>query len=173
MKKFPHYRQLDAMDCGPTCLRMIAKFYGRNYSLQTLREKSYITREGVSMLGISEAAEAIGFRTTGVRVTTKQLKEDVPLPCILHWNQRHFVVLYDIKEKKGETKYFIADPATQCVRFDEKELHNCWVSTVAGGDESGTALLLNPSPEFYTHDEEDSGKTHRGLFFFSAILISL
>ena len=166
MKKFPHYCQLDSMDCGPTCLRMIAKFYGKSYSLQTLRDKSYITREGVSMLGISEAAEAIGFRTTGVRVTTEQLKKDIPLPCILHWNQRHFVVLYDIKIKKGKAKYYIADPASQCIWYDEKELHKCWVSTVASGEESGTALLLNPSPEFYTHDEGDSGKTHHRLSFY-------
>ena len=87
MNTFPHYLQLDAMDCGPTCLRMIAKYYGKNYSLQTLRERSFITREGVSMLGISDAAESIGFRTSGVRITLKQLEEDVPLPCILHWNQ--------------------------------------------------------------------------------------
>lgn len=95
MKTFTHYLQLDAKDCGPTCLRMIAKHYGKEYSLQTLRERSYITREGVSMLGVSEAAESIGFRTIGVRITLKQLQEDTPLPCILHWRQNHFVVCYD------------------------------------------------------------------------------
>lgn len=83
-KSFPHYTQLDAMDCGPTCLRMIAKYYGKTYSLQTLRAHSFISREGVSMLGISDAAEFIGFRTSGVRISFKQLVEDVPLPCILH-----------------------------------------------------------------------------------------
>lgn len=77
------------MDCGPTCLRMIAKFYGKSYSLQTLRARSFISRNGVSMLGISDAAESIGFRTSGVRVSFEQLAEDVPLPCILHWNQSH------------------------------------------------------------------------------------
>ena len=92
IKKFPHYLQPDSMDCGPTCLRMIAKHYGKNFSLQTLRARSFITREGVSMLGISDAAEFIGFRTTGVRISFAQLLEDVPLPCILHWNQNHFVV---------------------------------------------------------------------------------
>ncbi|WP_349967946.1 cysteine peptidase family C39 domain-containing protein, partial [Phocaeicola massiliensis] len=101
MKTFPHYLQLDAMDCGPTCLRMIARYYGKNYSLQTLRERSFITREGVSMPGISDAAESIGFRTSGVRITLKQLEEDVPLPCILHWNQNHFVVCYDIRKKRN------------------------------------------------------------------------
>ena len=96
IKTFPHFVRLDAMDCGPTCLRMIAKYYGRNYSLQYLRERSFITREGVSMLGISDATEAIGFRTIGV-ISLEQLKNDVPLPCILHWNQNHFVVLYRVK----------------------------------------------------------------------------
>ena len=98
IKPFPHYLQLDAMDCGPTCLRMIAKYYGRSYSLQTLRERSFISREGVSMLGISDAAETIGFRSSGVRITIDQLIDDVPLPCILHWNQSHFVVLYRKKK---------------------------------------------------------------------------
>ena len=106
MKRFPHYIQLDAMDCGPSCLRMIAKYYGKTYSLQTLRARSFITREGVSMLGISDAAEFIGFRTSGVRITFKQLVEDVPLPCILHWNQNHFVVCYDIRKS--------ASPGTPC-----------------------------------------------------------
>ena len=109
MKRFPHYIQLDAMDCGPSCLRMIAKYYGKTYSLQTLRARSFITREGVSMLGISDAAEFIGFRTSGVRITFKQLVEDVPLPCILHWNQNHFVVCYDIRKKKDGYWVSVAD----------------------------------------------------------------
>ncbi|MDR0829083.1 MAG: hypothetical protein LBN95_03100, partial [Prevotellaceae bacterium] len=95
-KSFPLYTQLDAMDCGATCLRMISKFYGKIYSNQFLREKSFITREGVSMLGISEAAESIGFRTQGVKIDVGALRA-TPLPCILHWNQNHFVVLYKIK----------------------------------------------------------------------------
>ena len=116
MKRFPHYIQLDAMDCGPSCLRMIAKYYGKTYSLQTLRARSFITREGVSMLGISDAAEFIGFRTSGVRITFKQLVEDVPLPCILHWNQNHFVVCYDIRKKKDGYWVSVADPASQLCR---------------------------------------------------------
>ena len=86
-EKFPFYIQLDVMDCGPACLRMIAKFYGRHYSLQTLRDRSFITREGVSMLGISDAAESIGMRTAGVRISTEKLVEEAILPCILHWHQ--------------------------------------------------------------------------------------
>ena len=101
--KFPIYRQLDAMDCGPTCLRMIAKFYGKNYSLQTLRTKCHITREGVSMLGISDAAELIGFRTEGVKLTWEQLRDNIPFPLIVHWKQRHFVVVYNIKKNRRST----------------------------------------------------------------------
>lgn len=85
-RPFPYYSQLDAMDCGPSCLRMIAEYYGRTYSLQNLREKSFITREGVSMLGVSDAAENIGFRSTGIRTTIDKLITQIPLPCILHWN---------------------------------------------------------------------------------------
>ncbi len=106
LSSFPHYLQLDAMDCGPSCLRMIAKYYGKSYSLQTLRARSFITREGVSMLGISDAAESIGFRTSGVRISLEQLKEDVPLPCILHWNQNHFVVCYDINVARKFVRHF-------------------------------------------------------------------
>ena len=134
-KNIPHYFQLDAMDCGPTCLRMIARYYGKNYSLQTLRERSFITREGVSMPGISDAAESIGFRTSGVRITLKQLEEDVPLPCILHWNQNHFVVCYDIRKKRNGYRFHIADPASQNVIYTEQEMKKCWLVTRTEGDE--------------------------------------
>ena len=91
---FPHYTQLDSMDCGPTSLRIVAQYYGRHYSLQNLRERCHLTREGVSLLGISDAAESIGFRTTGVKITWEQLRDAALLPCIVHWNQQHFVVVY-------------------------------------------------------------------------------
>ena len=113
------------MDCGPTCLRMIAKYYNKSYTLQSLRERSFITREGVSMLGISDAAESIGLRTNGVKVSLKKLKEEVTLPCILHWNQSHFVVLYKIKNNK----YYISDPASKKVAFNEDEFKRCWITT--------------------------------------------
>src|SRR5680860_839916 len=100
MPKFPHYLQPDAMDCGPTCLRIVAKHFGRHYNLETLRELTWKTREGVSLLTISDAAEKIGFRTQGVRLTYEKLLE-VPVPVILHWNQSHFVVLYKIKKAKS------------------------------------------------------------------------
>ncbi len=161
-RAFCHYTQLDTMDCGPTCLRMIAKHYGRVYSLQYLRERSFITREGVSMLGISEAAEAIGLRTTGVRIGLRQLVEECPLPCILHWNQCHFVVCYKIE--KG--KFYIADPAAGLATYDESEFRRCWISTKAGGEETGVALLLEPGPKFYEEAPEEPEKSQRNLRFF-------
>lgn len=154
--------QLDTMDCGPTCLRMIAKYYGRNYSLQSLRERSFITREGVSMLGISDAAEQIGFRTMGVRITLDQLRTEIPLPCILHWNQRHFVVCYKIK--KG--KYYIADPAASRVVFNEEEFGRCWFSSSVEGKDTGTALLLEPGPDFYEREVVDEQINRKLSFFF-------
>jgi ATP-binding cassette subfamily B protein len=96
---FPFFKQLDEMDCGPTCLKMVAKYYGKSFSLSELRDKSFITREGVSLLGISEAAESIGFRSAGVRWPFEKLEKEAPLPCIAHWNQSHFIVIYRIMEK--------------------------------------------------------------------------
>lgn len=163
---FPNYIQLDAMDCGPTCLRIIAKYYGRNYSLQTLRDKSFITRQGVSMLGISDAAESIGFRTQGLRITLNRLIEDMPLPCILHWNQNHFVVCYEIRGKEGNHYFRISDPARGKYRIDEQGFRKCWCSTKDGNEEAGTALALSPSPEFYEHeDERMDGNRNIGYFF--------
>ncbi len=167
MKKFfPHYTQLDAMDCGPTCLRMIAKYYGKHYSLQFLRDRSFITRQGVSMLGVSDAAEYIGFRTSGVMVTFEQLLADVPLPCILHWKQNHFVVCYDIRRnRKTGHNIYIADPALGLVDYNEKDFLKCWLSTKKENNDKGTALLLQPSPDFYDHEDEKEN-TNRSLSFF-------
>ena len=114
------------------------------------------------MLGISDAAELIGFRTRGMKVSIDQLREEVPLPCILHWNQRHFVVLY--KVKKGN--YYIADPANRCVRYSEQELGRCWFSTTVEGKDTGTVLLLEPKPDFYDREGEEADKGKKGLSFF-------
>ena len=161
--RFPHYTQLDAMDCGPTCLRMIAKYYGRTYPIQLLRERSFITREGVSMLGISDAAESIGFRTSGVRITLQQLKEDVPFPCILHWNQNHFLVCYKIRKNR----FYISDPGSAKAVFSEEEFASCWISTKVDGKDTGIALLLEPGPDFYekTSDEADLSIGRLSYFF--------
>ena len=158
--KFPNYQQLDQMDCGATCLRMIAKYYGKSYSNQLLRERSFITREGVSMLGISDAAESIGFRTMGVKITVEQLLE-TPLPAILHWNQQHFVVLYKAKKNK----FYISDPAGSKYALNKKGLIKCWASTVQNKEKAGTALLLEPTPDFYTREDEVKNKKSISFFF--------
>ena len=165
-KFFPLYHQPDAMDCGPTCLRMIAKHYGRNYSLQTLREKSFITREGVSMLGISDAAESIGMHTIGVKITFEQLVNEANLPCILHWNQNHFVVCYAIKKKKeNDYSIKIADPTGAQYTMNKSEFLKCWISSKLQGEDIGTALLLSPTPNFY-NQEEESEQQERNLKYF-------
>ena len=169
MPAFPYYKQLDSMDCGPSCLRMIAKYYGKSYTLQSLRNKSYITKSGVSMLGISEAAESIGFRTRGYRLTWEQLRDEVPLPCIVHWNQRHFVVVYQIKKTKrlprpfrggegGGATVYVADPAAGLLKYTKEEFCKCWYSTKSDGIDEGTALLLEPTPEFYRQEDEEKSK---------------
>ncbi|MGE9955724.1 cysteine peptidase family C39 domain-containing protein, partial [Segatella copri] len=142
-KSFPHYQQLDEMDCGSTSLRMIAKYYGKEYSAEMLRQHCHITRNGVSMLGISEAAEYLGFRTLGVRITMEQLAHDASLPCILHWNQNHFVVCYKVKKyRSGRYRFYIADPASQKLCYTEEEFLHCWLSTKVHGQDCGMALLM-------------------------------
>ncbi|HOX75879.1 MAG TPA: peptidase domain-containing ABC transporter [Bacteroidales bacterium] len=174
MSVFPFFKQLDSMDCGPSCLKMIAKHYGKNYSLQSLRSRSFITRSGVSMLGISNAAEDIGFRTLGYRLSWEQLRDEVPLPCIGHWNQRHFVVIYGIKKQRRIPCIFnrtppeglksnrsrnyliyVADPASGLLKYTEKEFLRCWYSNQKEGIKEGAVLLLEPTPEFYNKEAED------------------
>ncbi|MDE5710174.1 MAG: peptidase domain-containing ABC transporter [Bacteroides sp.] len=161
MKPFPHYLQHDTMDCGPTCLRMVAAFYGKRYSLEWLREKSFITREGVSMLGISEAAEKLGFRSICVQVTYETLQE-APLPCIVHWNQQHFVVVYKLDSRH----VWVADPGAGKLKYTREEFCRCWLSSKKEGEETGVALLIETTPDFYAR--EDEGETdHAGSKGFS------
>ncbi|MBN8577379.1 MAG: peptidase domain-containing ABC transporter [Cytophagales bacterium] len=157
--KFPFYKQLDTMDCGPTCLRMISKYYGKIFTLNELRNKAYITREGVSMLGISDAAEAIGFHTLGVKLTFDQLLTEAQLPCIVHWNQSHFVVVYAVKRNK----ICIADPASSLLTYNRPDFEKCWLTiTETNGSKAGLALLLEPTPSFY-EQEPDKVETKIGF----------
>ena len=174
IKRFPHCHQLNTMDCGPACLRMVARSYGKHYRLETLRERCFITREGVSMLGIADAAETIGFRTMGVKTSIEELIRERPLPCILHWNQNHFVVLYDIRKKMraGALTFCIADPASQRLRYTEEEFLKCWGSTTsAQGETMGVALLLTPTPEFDEVRDEPEASTKRDLLYFARYLL--
>ncbi len=153
---FPHYSQQEAADCGPTCLRMIAKHYGKEYSAEMLRKHCYISREGVSMLGISDAAEYIGFRTLGMKISFEQLVNEAVFPCILHWNQCHFVVCYGAKRKgkSGEYKIYISDPASQKISYTAEEFKKCWLSTKVSGRDCGVALILEPGVDFGKREDE-------------------
>lgn len=166
MKKFTFYRQRDAMDCGPTCLRMITKHYGRAISLEKLRRLSETTRAGSSMHGISNSAEKIGFRTLGVRIDFNNLMENAPLPCICYWNERHFVVVYKIKNGK----VYIADPAHGLLVYSVREFLDNWIGKHAGETtEEGIALLLEPTPRLSDPEEDDQPVKQGFAFLFSYI----
>ena len=138
-------------DCGPTCIKIIAKHYKKVLPIQLLRDFSETTRSGSSLLGISDAAEKLGFRTLGVKLSLEKLKE-APLPCILHWNTNHYVVLYKIK--KGI--YYVSDPAHGLLKYSKKEFLDCWIgSNTTENTEEGIALLLEATPRFYDEDYED------------------
>ena len=159
--KFPHYKQLDAMDCGPTALRIVAAHYGKHYTVQYLREKSHITKEGVSMLGISDAAEAIGFRTTGAKITFEQLCNEAQLPCIVHWNQQHFVVVYKIEKKRKDTIIHVSDPASGLLKYSKKAFLKSWlVFDLLQTQPVGLVLLLDPTPRFYTEAGQKENKVN-------------
>jgi ATP-binding cassette subfamily B protein len=149
------------MDCGPTCLRMVAKHYGKNYTLQKLREYCQISREGVSLLGISEASEKIGFKSLGVKLSLSQLRE-IELPCIIHWRQSHFVVLYQVKNNK----YYVADPAKGLISYTEYEFRENWINTKEL--HNGISLILAPTHSFYKQ-EEDRSKGIKWSFLYQYI----
>ena len=135
------------MDCGPTCLRMVAAFYKKEWPLSYLREQCRIGKEGVSLLGISEGAEAIGFRTQAVQLDLQTLLREATLPAILHWKQKHFIILYRVSKKK----LFLADPAKGLLTLTAEEFRSHWISDKKDGVEEGIALLLEPGPGFYSH----------------------
>ena len=147
---FPFVKQPDAMDCGPACLKMIAGFYKMSFSLELLRKKCYITREGVSFLGLSEAADSLGFRTIGVKIPFEMLNENVPLPCIVHWRQKHFIVVYKIKNDK----IWVADPAVGLVNYNRGEFVKSWASTITDGKPAGLVLIIEPTPALFDNENE-------------------
>jgi len=160
--KFPFYEQPDEMDCGATCIRMIAKYYGRSISLPKLRSLSETTREGASLKNIANAAEKIGFRTLGVKVTYKKFEKEAPLPSIVHWNQEHFVVIYKIKKDK----IFIADPAHGLLEYSTKDFFKSWIGNNADENtEDGIALLLEPTPKLNQTETDDNTEAQGGFSF--------
>ncbi len=155
-KEFPHYRQLDYRDCGPTCLRMIAKHYGKVFSREFLRDKAGITRIGVTMAGIAEAAEAIEMRTLGMRISLESLVGEAPTPFIVPWRQKHFIVVY----KTSSTKIYVADPAQGLLEYLHNDFKEAWTNT---DDNNGYVLILEPNNEFYT--QSDDKNKNKGFAF--------
>ena len=172
--KFHFYKQQDAMDCGPTCLRMVAKHYGKNIAIQKLRNLCEIGKEGVNLLGIANAAEAIGFRTRAVKLTYKQFIEDAPTPAIIHWGQNHFVVAPPPQKSLISSLFFsklfffqrrargvlIVDPARGLIKIDKKEFLKQWASTTIDDEPAGIALILEPTTAFYKEEEIQNTKNN-------------
>lgn len=153
MKKFVFFKQHDQMDCGPTCIRMVAKHYGRLLKIEILRQYSQISREGVSLLGLAEAAERSGFNVKGVTLSFDELIKNVKHPAIVHWNQNHFVV---VTPGSRTAKIIVADPAKGLINYTKIEFCKNWISTTdeTTGEPLGVALLFKPTPEFYKQEEE-------------------
>ncbi len=163
--KFSFMKQFDAMDCGPACICMIAKYYGKKLAIDNLRQNSFIGRDGVSLSGISKAAEKIGFHTMGGRITFDKLCEKAPLPCIVHWDQNHFIVLYNIKKgRKGKIILFVADPGKGILTYTKDEFCSHWISTQTNGAEKGVVILLEPTKLFYEQIEEKGSPENRLQF---------
>ncbi len=172
LKKFPHYTQPDSKDCGPTCLKIIAKHYGKTVSLPYIREVSETTRSGSSLLDLSDAAEHLGFKSLGVKLSYKSLL-DAPLPCILHWNKVHFIVLYAAeKSKKNGDILKTSDPGYGLLNHSKEELLKSWIGNNADENtEEGVALLLEPTPKFYESEYADEQVKPLGLSFLTSYLI--
>jgi ATP-binding cassette, subfamily B, bacterial len=164
LNSFPLFRQRDAMDCGPTCLMMIARYYGKSYSLPFLREKCYLNRDGVSALGITEGAEYLGFRAMTVKIPYKSGTDGVclleaPMPCIAHWNQKHFIIIYKISHKY----VWIADPGAGKFKLNREDFEKNWVSDI----DKGVIILIEPTPEFYKKGEAHTVSVNNLSHIFS------
>lgn len=160
-KNFPFYKQPDSKDCGPTCLRIISKHYGKLITLQDIRDLSETTRVGSNLLKLSDAAEAIGFKSLGAKLDFHKLK-DAPLPLIVHWNKNHFVVVYKIKKDV----LYISDPSYGLITYTKEEFIPRWMGNNATEDtKEGIVLLLEVTPKFKELDwEETDKKSFRFLF---------
>ncbi len=182
MKRFPIIHQHDSMQCGIACLQMVCKYFDREYTLDSLSKLCFATTEGVSLLGINETANTLGMHTICARVSAKTLA-DAPLPCILHWNQNHFVVLYKVKKGK---KFYVADPGKGLVTYNLDEFKKHWISARSNSEDKGIAMFLETTPAFFTYQMEGEGnikekRSFRFLFgyvkkyrkYFGQIILSL
>jgi ATP-binding cassette, subfamily B, bacterial len=189
LKNFPFYKQADSKDCGPTCLKIVAKHYGKTINIQELRDYSETTREGSNLLFLSDAAEKIGFRTLGVKLSINSL-EEAPLPCVLHWNKEHYVVLYDIKsEKTGlgsllsrfkkqdssaqeRSTFLISDPAFGLITYNQEDFAKFWIGNNANNDtQEGIALLVEPTPIFSQSEFDADHKKGLGFGLLSKYVL--
>lgn len=167
--RFHHIKQPDAMECGATCLRMIARHYGKMYSAEAMRRICTVGHNGVSMLSLNEAAVKIGFRTVCGRMTVENLVEQHPFPCILHWNQEHFVVLHRVeRDRKGKLKFHIADPGKYLLALDEEAFRKAWTPGEGMQGEKGILMALQPTSVFHSLKEEVG--TERSLSFLWSYL---
>jgi ATP-binding cassette subfamily B protein len=156
--------QYDSMDCGPACLCMISQYYGKYHSVEKFRNMSTISKNGVSLLGLSDAAESIGFRTLAAKIGIEDISK-APLPCIIHWNQNHFVVLTDVYKKKGKRIYNVVDPALGKMRYDEYDFKQSWISTKNYETENGIILIVVPTDYFYEKPEDKKEKSSISFLF--------
>ena len=169
--KFVNIKQRDAMDCGPSCLAIVVNYYRRQVDRDGLRKICSLGKDGVSLLGISKAAETIGFKTIGGRLSFNTLAHEIPLPCVVHWNQNHFVVVYKIKKhNKGKYTVYVADPGKGHVTYTKEEFCEHWISTKTNGEEKGIALLLEPTEQFYAQNDTEAVPTQSRVKFLWSYL---
>ena len=160
MYPFPFYKQHDSMQCGIACLKMVCRFYHKIYSSQYLSKICGSTTEGVSMLSIKKAASNIGLESECEKIDINSIKR-IKSPCILYWNQNHFVVLYKVKKNR----FYIADPGIGLIKYNIEEFKKHWVSTQSDGEEKGIAMFLEPTPAFYEKKMDEEPKEERSFKF--------
>lgn len=148
MKKFPICIQHDSMDCGAACIKMISSYYGQQLSLNYIKDICTPSREGVSLSKISTTLEQIGFSTIGGRLSLDRLIEKAPLPCILYWNQEHYVILYRIKKTKKGSFFYIADPGIGCLKYNQENFTANWYATNTTNCDKGIALVIEKKANF-------------------------
>jgi ATP-binding cassette, subfamily B, bacterial len=160
---FPYIRQLDSTDCGPSCLRMIARYYGKVYTQEAIANIYQLNREGISLHGLSKVAERLGFQTLLVRVDFDKVKLKAPFPVIAHWNQNHFVVVHKIKGNR----VYVADPETGLTQYTKEEFLEGWAQALKNGKQEGILLLMEPTPEFFNRADEpvSINKSNFGFLF--------
>lgn len=162
---YPFYRQPDTMECGSTCLRMVAKYYGKEYSLKTIQQLCTVSHDGVSILSIREAAEGLGFQAVSGRMSLDNLLMERSFPCILYWNQKHFVVLYDIiSQANGKIQFLVADPSKDLMKVEKNIFMQNWICSTAENEDFGILLLLQPTEIFYQKQDEPTSWA-KSLYF--------